>query len=317
MVVSGRGVPAACRIRSRKAVYVNISQLRTFLAVVDCGSFSEAAKALGISQPAVTMQIQSLEADLGVTLIDRSYRRVDLTEAGAVLEPYARRSTAEVQAARDELAALSGEVTGALAIAASSTPGSYVVPRVLGSFAAAYPAVDVVLTSHDTAGVVDAVESGRAHVGVCGAIVKGAKVVFEPLITDEVVAICPPGSPLATGRVGLARLAEEDWVIRERGSGTRQVAEAELVAAGIDPGRLRVAAQLGTGEGVLCAIEGGLGVAMLSLLVAEKALALGTVSRVDLGDTRILRPLFTVLPKGTPTRAAMAFQSHLHVELEG
>lgn len=295
---------------------MNISQLRTFLAVTDHGSFSEAARVLGISQPAVTMQIQSLEADLGVTLIDRRYRGIDLTEAGRVLEPYARRSTAEVEEARERLASLSGEVSGTLAIAASSTPGSYVVPRLLGSFAATYPAVDVVVTSYDTAGVVEAIESGRAHIGMCGAVVKGAKAVFEPLLSDEIVAVCPPDSPLAFGTHTLAQLAEEDWVIRERGSGTRQVVEAELEAAGIDPARVRAAAQLGTGEGVICAIEGGLGVAMLSLFVARKALSAGTVARIDLGTLQITRPLYSVMPKGTPTRAAVAFHSHLQSKLD-
>ncbi len=297
---------------------MNISQLRTLLLVIDRGSFSEAAKELGISQPAATMQLQTLESDLGVGLLDRRYRRVDLTEAGCVLEPYARRALAELDSAREELAALAGDVTGSLDIAASTTPGAYVIPRLLGAFLAECPRVQVTVTEYDTAGVVEAVESGRAHLGVCGAIVKGARVTFEPLTADEIVAICPPDSPLASRKgVSLAELASVDWVARDTGSGTRQVVEATLAAAKVDPSRPRIVASLGAGEAIVNAVEGGLGVAMLSRYVAEKALAAGTIARVDLAGPALERPFFTVMPKGTPTRAAAAFCAYLRSAFHG
>ena len=297
---------------------MNISHLRTFLAVIDRGSFSEAARSLGISQPAVTMQLQGLEADLGTTLLDRRYRRIDLTEAGRALEPHARHVLAEVEGAREELASLSGEVGGELEIAASTTPGVYVVPRVLGAFIASYPGVSVTVTSQDTAGVVEAVESGTAHVGVAGAIVKGSRATFLPLVDDELVVVCPANSDLRVRKeVPFADLAREVWIVREPGSGTRQMAERALSEAGVDPGRLHTAAQLGTGEAVVTAIEGGLGISMLSRRVAEKSLALGRVALVDVAGPPVLRSFFTVMPKGTPTRAAAAFVAHLREALVG
>ncbi len=296
---------------------MNISQLTTFLAVIEHGSFSDAARALGISQPAVTMQVQALEADLGVTLLDRRYRRVDLTEAGRLLEPHARKTIAELDAARAQIEGLSGELGGRLEIAASTTPGVYLVPRLLGAFAHEHPNVSVTVTVHDTAEVVSAVEEGRAQLGIVGAAVKG-KVVFEPLATDEIIVICPPDSALA-GRHDVAPgdLAEADWIAREPGSGTRASSERALANLGIDAGRLRVVAQLGTGEAIVSAVEGGLGIAMVSRYVAEKALQLGLVRQVDLAGGPIERPLYTVLPKGTVTRAAAAFNAHLHAQLEG
>ena len=297
---------------------MNISQLRTFVSVVELASFSEAARAMSISQPAVTMQIQSLETDIGATLLDRRYRRIDLTEAGRALMPYARRVLGELEEARDEIAALAGTVTGRLTIAASTTPGVYVVPRVLGGFLAANPEVGVTITVHDTAEVVAAVESGRANFGVTGAIVKGAKVDFEPLATDELVAICSSSSSLAgRERVPFSDLACADWVMREAGSGTRQVSERVLADNGIDASELRVVVELGVGEAIVSAVEGGLGVAMLSRYVAEKALALGTIARIDLDVPAIERPFYTVLPKGTPTRAAGAFAAYLLAEVAG
>lgn len=295
---------------------MNISQLRTFVSVIEGGSFSEAARRMGISQPAVTLQIQALEADLGATLLDRRYRSIDLTDAGRVLLPYARQVLAEVEDAREGIAALSGTLTGRLVIAASTTPGVYVIPRLLGRFLAENPEVGVTITVHDTTGVVEEVASGRASFGVSGAVVKGARATFAPLGTDELVLICPNGSPLAARKdVPVAALADMDWVMRESGSGTRQVAEAFLTAHELDTSELRVIVELGTGEAMVSAVEGGLGIAMLSLRVAEKALALGTVARVDLLAPAVTRTFFSVLPKATPTRAAEAFSTFLQAEL--
>ncbi|MEI7814127.1 MAG: LysR family transcriptional regulator [Coriobacteriia bacterium] len=291
---------------------MNIAQLRTFVTVVDRGSFSDAARAMGISQPAVTMQIQALEADAGATLLDRRYRRIDLTEAGRTLLPYARRVLAEVESAREDIAALSGAVTGHLSIAASTTPGVYVIPRLLGGFLAANPEVHVTITVHDTAQVAEAIQSGRADLGVTGAVVKGSRATYTEIGCDELLVICAPDSPFAALKgAALTDLAEADWVMRERGSGTRQVAEQLLTERGVDPDELRVVVELGTGEAVVSAVEGGLGVAMLSRHVAEKALALDTVARVDLAGPAIVRPFYTLLPKGTPTRAAAAFAAYL------
>ena len=291
---------------------MNISQLRTFVTVVEHGSFSDAARALGISQPAVTVQIQSLEADAGATLLDRRYRQIDLTEAGRILLPYAKKVLAEVESARDDIAALSNVVSGHLSIAASTTPGVYVIPRLLGGFLAENPEVHVTITVHDTAEVTEAIDAGRADLGVSGAVVKGSRVSHTEVGCDELLVICSPESPLAGRRsVGLADLADADWVMRERGSGTRQVAEQLLAERGVDPDELRVVVELGTGEAIVSAVEGGLGIAMLSRQVAEKALELGTIARVDLAGEPILRPFYTLLPKGTPTRAARAFAEYL------
>lgn len=291
---------------------MSVQHLRTFVAVVDHGSFSEAARALGISQPAVTMQMQVLEGDIGATLLDRRYRRVDLTEAGRAFLPFARRVIEQLDEARDVIAAMSGTVTGRLTIAASTTPGVYVVPRLLGAFVEANPEVGVTIEVHDTAHVVEAVEAGHADLGITGATVRGARAVFEEIGTDELVLIAAPGSPLAKRKgVRLADLADEAWVMRESGSGTRQVAERLVADHGLEAEELRVVVELGTGEAVVSAVEGGLGISIVSRRVVEKALALGTVSEVSAIGMPATRPFFLVMPKGTPTRAAAAFREHL------
>lgn len=291
---------------------MNTQQLKTFVAVVDHGSFSDAARALGVSQPAVTMQVQSLEAAVGATLLDRRYRRVDLTEAGRAFLPHARHVLEQLESAREEIEALAGVVTGRLGIAASTTPGVYVIPRLLGTFVEQNPQVGLSIAVHDTAAVIEAVETGAADLGVTGATVRGARVHFEEAGVDELVLICAPDSPLA-GRtnVALADLAEEPWVLRESGSGTRQVAERLAADHGLDPDELRVVVELGTGEAIVSAVEGGLGISIVSRYVAAKALELGTVREVDALGLPATRPFYVVLPKRSPTRAASAFHEHL------
>lgn len=295
---------------------MNIGQLRTFVTVIEQGSFSEAARVLDISQPAVTMQMQALEAALGTTLLDRRYRRVDLTEAGRILLPHARTVLEQLDLAQGEVAALSGTVSGHLTISASTTPGVYVVPRLLGGFLVSHPQVTATIAIHDTAEVVEAIETGAAQLGITGATVRGARVEFEQMGQDELVCICPPDSPLVgESDVSLSDLAEAIWIMREQGSGTRQVAERVLVEHGLEPAELRVAVELGSGEAIVNAVEGGLGVSIVSRYVAEKALALGTVSLVPSSDLPVVRPFYALLPKGTPTRAAQAFLTYLEQSL--
>lgn len=295
---------------------MNIAQLKAFVTVIERGSFSEAARELGVSQPAVSMQLQALESDLGVTLLDRRYRKVDLTEAGQELLPHARRVLEELAQAEDRLAELSGTVTGRLNVAASTTPGVYVIPRVLGSFVERYPQVGLSVTVLDTAEVMDAVESGRAHIGIAGSTAPGRKVVFEPVGTDELLLIAPPGHRLAGQRpTALSELCEESWVLREPGSGTRKQSERILMDHGLDPAELRVAVELSMGEAIVNAVEGGLGIAIVSRFAARKALELGTIVELQAFGLPSVRSFSVVLPKGMVTRAARAFHEHLLDEL--
>jgi DNA-binding transcriptional LysR family regulator len=297
---------------------MNISQIRTFIAVVDQGSFSAAARATGLSQPAVTMQIQGLESDLGATLLERRYRKVQLTEAGRALLPFARRVTTELDEARTEIERLSDTVGGHLELAASTTPGQYILPRLLGSFLRAYPDVTVSLRVHDSAEVVGRVESGEAHLGMTGARIPGGKVEYEEMGTDHLLMICPPDSPLA-GRadVPLAEVAEYPFIVREHGSGTRMVFEQALRNGGVDPAELNVVMDLGTSEAIVNAVEGGMGVGVVSHWMADKALDLGTVAQVVAPGFPVTRPFHLVSPRGSRSRAAAALADHLRTELCG
>lgn len=291
---------------------MNIQHLRTFVTIVEKGSFSEAARTLSLSQPAVTMHIQALESDAGATLLDRRYRKVDLTEAGRALLPHARSVLAQVDEARAEIEAMNGTVTGRLCVAASTTPGQYILPRMFGRFIAEHGEVGLELRVHDTAEVVEAVEDGRADIGVTGAKVPGSKVEYERFVDDELVLVCPPDHPLAKGEDKvIAEVAAARWVVRESGSGTRMVVERMLTSESIDPAELEVVIELGTSEAVLSAVEGGMGIGVVSRFVADRALASGDVAIARCAHFPIVRPLYIVLPRGTPTRAAAALRETL------
>jgi DNA-binding transcriptional LysR family regulator len=295
---------------------MNVSQIRTFVAVVDRGSFSEAARILGISQPAVTMQIQTLEADIGATLFDRGYRKVTLTEAGQALLPHARRVLAEIDDARRSIEEVSSTVTGRLVVAASTTPGQYLLPRLLGGFLREYPEVGVTLRVYDSAEVITHVEAGEADLGMTGAEVHGARVTYEELGCDELALICPPGHPLAEHPpVSFGDLTSELFIVREQGSGTRMAAEEAIRRSGIDPADLDVVMELGTNEAIVSAVEGGMGIGIVSLLVARKALDMGTVAVVRGAGFPVERPLFLVLPRRTMGRAGVALADYLRKEM--
>ncbi|HEY5517056.1 MAG TPA: selenium metabolism-associated LysR family transcriptional regulator [Coriobacteriia bacterium] len=295
---------------------MNINQVRAFIAVVDHGSFSEAARATGLSQPAVTMQIQGLESDLGATLLERRYRKVEMTEAGRALLPFARRVMTELDEARSEIERLSDSVGGHLELAVSTTPGQYILPRLLGSFLRAYPEVSVSLRVYDSADVVARVEAGEAQLGMTGARIPGAKVEYEEMGTDQLLMICAPDDPLA-GRAGvpLAEVAEHPFIVRESGSGTRMVFEQALRGGGIDPSELNVVMELGTSEAIVNAVEGGMGVGVVSHWMADKALTLGTVAQVTAPGFPVSRPFYAVSPRGARSRAAAALVDHLRREL--
>ncbi|MDZ4655919.1 MAG: selenium metabolism-associated LysR family transcriptional regulator [Coriobacteriia bacterium] len=295
---------------------MNIAQLKTFVTVVEHASFSEAARSMGLSQPAVTMQVQALESDLGATLFDRRYRKVETTEAGRALLPYARKVLAELDDARTALEQLSETVSGRLLFAASTTPGQYVLPRLLGGFLRKFPEVGITLRVFDTAEVIEKVESGEAQLGMTGAEVHGARVEYERLGHDDLVMICAPNHALLKrDSVCFADLVEEPFIVRESGSGTRMVFEDAMRHGGIDPAELRVVMELGTNEAIVSAVEGGMGIGVVSTWVAEKALQLGTVARVPEGSFPLVRPLYLVMPRNTLTRAADALIDYLREAL--
>jgi DNA-binding transcriptional LysR family regulator len=177
---------------------MDLRHLLTLRTVVDKGSFSHAAEELGVSQPAVSFQIRSLEERLGHRLLDRSGRRVTLTDAGRVVDGYARRILAMEDDLEREISELSDHMAGPLVMGSSTGPGELLLPRLLGGFKAANPEVEISLVVQDTQTVCERVLEDDLELGVVGAARPHRGLIFEPFVRDELVVICPPDHPLAT-----------------------------------------------------------------------------------------------------------------------
>src|SRR5881398_3707994 len=208
-------------------------QLAAFCAVVERKSFSQAAARLGVTQPAVSLQIRALEERLGQRLLDRSGRRVEPTEAGLLLYRGAQKLLAlEEQLVEEVTAGGEGELTGRLEIGASTGPGGSVLPPLLCEFQAANPGTTIGLSVFDTQTVIDLVGRRELELGVVGASRRQRSVSFEPFFRDEVVLACPPGHRFAGRTLTLDELREEPLIVMQRGAGVRAVIEEELRRSG-------------------------------------------------------------------------------------
>src|SRR2546430_10254672 len=240
-------------------------QLPGFCAVVERKNFSQAAERLGVTKPAVSLQVRSLEKRLGRRLRDRSGRRVEPTEAGVALYRGAQRLLAlEGQLLEELEAGEEGELGGTLEVGASTGPGSTVVPVLLGEFQRQNPSVAISLSISDTQSVVDRVADRELEVGVVGAARRHRGVVFEPLFRDEVVLACPPDHRFAGRTVTLDDLREEPLIVMQEGAGVRQVIEDELRRAGTRLRDLEPKLEPGLQESARSAVAARHGVPFLS-----------------------------------------------------
>ena len=284
-------------------------QLAAFCAVVERKSFSQAAERLGVTQPAVSLQIRSLEQRLGRQLLDRSGRRVEPTEAGLRLYASAQRVlAAEEQLLGDLAADEEGAVTGTLELGASTGPGGTVVPVLLCQFQERYPEVRVRLSVFDTQTIVDQVADRQLELGIVGAGRRHRGVVFEPFFGDEVVLACPPDHRFAGKTVSLDQLKGEPLIVMQEGAGVRQVIEDELRNAGTRLRDLDVRMELGLQESVRSAVLGGHGITFISRLAIEADLAAGRIATARVRGLDPVREIFLARASGrSETRAARAF----------
>lgn len=249
-------------------------QLAAFCAVVELRSFSQAAERLGVTQPAVSMQVRALEERLGQRLLDRSGRRVEPTEAGMRLFRGAQRLIAFEEQLLEELAgAEEGELRGKLEIGSSTGPGDRVVPLLLCEFQQRHPGTSVSLAISDTQTVIEKVTGRELELGVVGAARKHRGVVFEPFFRDEVVLACPPDHRFAGRTISLEELRREPLIVMQEGAGVRQVVEDELRRQGVRMRDLDVRLELGLQESVRSAVVGGFGITFVSRSALETELA--------------------------------------------
>ena len=284
-------------------------QLAAFCAVVERRSFSQAAERLGVTQPAVSLQIRALEKRLGAQLLDRSGRRVEPTEAGWHLYRGAQRMLAlEDQIVAGVAASTEGELGGELVIGASTGRAAIAVPVALCEFQHENPDVRVFLTVSDTHSVVERVAARELELGIVGAARRHRGVRFEPFFSDQVILACPPGHRFADRTVTLDELRGESLILMQEGAGVRQIIEDGLRRQGVRLRELDVRLELGLQESVRRAVEAGYGVTFISRTAVESDLAAGTLVEARVQGLEATREISLASATGRArSRVAEAF----------
>ena len=258
---------------------MNLNHLAAFLAVAEESSVSRGAERLHVSQPAVSKQLRELERSLGVALFYRLSTGVRLTDAGELLLGYARDLFALETQAEHALKDLRELRRGTLTVGASTTIGNYLLPRVCAAFSALFPGVALRLEINNTATTHRLLLENAVDLALTEGFVEEPNLSSEPFYEDELLAIAGAGHPLAgAADLHLARLVQSPFVLREAGSGTRDIIERILLARGIEA---TPAMTLGHTEAIKRALESGEAWAFLSRLAVERELASGAFVALD------------------------------------
>jgi len=275
---------------------MTLDQLLTFLAIARLGSFTRAAEEIGRTQPAVSQQIRQLEESLGVKLFEKLGKRVCLTEAGRVLREGAEELRAQASRLREAVSQVARGERGRVRIGASTTPGIYLLPRILGAFRRRYPAVEASLSIENTFAIERKIKLNELDLGFVGAHPAEQALVVLPLGNDELLPVAAPSYLAGRRRPLDARhLAEHPFVAREKGSGTRRAIDAWASQRGVT---LNVVMELNNPEAVKMAVAEGLGVSILPRCAVARELRQRRLVPLPIKDCRIVRPLSIVHHKG-------------------
>jgi len=285
----------------------NLIQLQTFRRLAREGNFTRTAEALNLTQPAVTQHVRALHDHFGVPLVDLVGRRPVLTDAGRFLAERAERLLGSVEALERDMREFADVRAGELRVGATVTIGAHALPALVARFQARFPAIGLLVDVGNTATMAEAVKAGHVSLALVEGPLADDELEIEAYADDELVLVAPPAHPLARrGTPVRARdLGGARFVFREAGSGTRAQVEQVLRDAGVTP---EVALTLPSGDGIMRAVELGIGLAIVSRLVSEEAIRAGRVVRVHLRDVAFPRTFRIVrLRRQTPSPAALAF----------
>lgn len=276
---------------------MDLKQIEAFCMVVKHGSFSKAAKTLGVSQPTISAHISTMEKELGCELLIRTSRSIFPTEKGAVLLGYAQSILSLRNKALEELSRPENRHTGVLTIAASSVPAQYCLPELLSAFSERYPGVSYQLHNANSMQAVDLVRKGTADVALTGARVENTNCEFKSFAKDELLLVTPNTQRFRQmgDNVSLDILYSEPFITREGGSGTRMEYEQLLKNAGVDISRMNVVAEMSYSEAVKKSVAAGLGIAIMSKHAIEDELEGGKLLSFRLGKYSMSRDLYIVM----------------------
>mgnify|MGYP006285815747 CR=1 FL=1 len=277
---------------------LNCSEVHVFVVAAETENFSETARRLHLSQPAVSQRIQSLEIQLGLRLFRRSGRSVSLTSAGRVLLPLAHELMEKIREIEETMWSLDDEITGHLIIGCTTTAGKYALPLLAAAFSKEYPNVRVTIEMCRAGSPAEPLLAEEVHVGIADRKIVHRDLECQPFFTDQVILIVPTGHPFADQlSIQPGDLLGQPFIMREEGCSTCQMIETSLERHGIGIDELRVVMSVGNSEAIEMAVEHGLGIAFISRLAALRGMESGRVVEVPVEGMHQERLLYVVRNK--------------------
>jgi DNA-binding transcriptional LysR family regulator len=274
---------------------LNLSEMQVFAVAAETENFSEAARRIHLSQPAVSQQIRSLENYFGVQLFTRSGRGVTLTDAGKILLPLARELLDLSHRTEETMRSLKARVAGHLTIGCTTTAGKYVLPIMAAAFSQHHPDVEMTIEMCNCASVVDPLLALDICLGISSTKIVHRDIECQPFFTDYVVLVVPADHPFAQrSSVQPAELLGQPFILREESSSTYLMLQEGLAEHGIRLDQMNVVMVVGNAEAIEIAVEQGLGIAFISRLAARHGLLSGRLVEVPVEGLHPERPLYMV-----------------------
>ncbi len=288
-------------------------RIRVFRSVAQHLNFSRAAEELLLTQPAVTQQIKALEEELGIPLFDRGGGHIALTPGGVALLPFAEKMKILGEEAVAAVAEAYGQQAGEFSLGASQTISQYLLPMLIAGFIKRNPRVQLKARSGNTDAMLEALVAGQIQLALIEGPEHRKDIHIEPFMEDHMVLVVPSAHEWANHEVSLEDLKKQPLLMREFGSGSRRVVEQALTAANLKTKELTISMELDSTEGLLNAVEAGLGVTFVSRWAVRNQLALGTVKLARVQGLKLSRRFSLAFPAGPePSGNVDAFRSFLH-----
>jgi DNA-binding transcriptional LysR family regulator len=275
-------------------------KLKVFCTVAETKSFSKTSEIIHLTQPAVSLQIQALEEKYETKLFDRSSSTVTLTPAGETLYKYAKEILTLYTSAEKAIGKQTGLLKGSLSIGAGSNIGNFILPALITEFKRIHPKTKIYLLVNNSKRVIELLNAGNIDLGLVEGDVSRQKMIVKKLLSDELLLIVSPEHHWAKKKeVSIAELAREPFILREPGSGTRQMIEKFLARHGITLHDLKISAILGSTEAIKDAVENGLGVSIISRWAVRKENRYGTLHLLSIKEEKMTRDFSLVMNKNS------------------